>query len=125
VLLAERAGAERAQLEESLRSAGMHVELVDNGRDAHTRAMSATLSATPFDVVLLAADMSEMSGYEAAGALRADGYDGPIVALTPEESDREACFSAGCDDFATKPIERGPLLALVARFLEKPYRPKL
>ena len=71
-----------------LRSAGLHVELVDNGRDAHARAMSATLSGTPFDVVVLAADLTEMSGYAAASALRADGYDGPIVALTAQESER-------------------------------------
>ncbi|HKC50361.1 MAG TPA: response regulator, partial [Myxococcota bacterium] len=89
-------------------------------------AMSATLSGTPFDVVLLDVEMPEMSGNEAASALRADGYDGPIVALTARgsASDREACLAAGCDDFASKPIDRTALLALVTRFLEKVYPPK-
>jgi len=106
-----------------LRRAGLTVEIADNGREAHAKAMSATLSGTPFDVVLLDVEMPEMSGNEAASALRADGYDGPIVALTAHgrASDREACLAAGCDDFATKPIDRSALLALLARFLEKPY----
>ena len=123
VLLAEDGADNRALIERVLRRAGLTVEIADNGREAHAKAMSATLSGTPFDVVLLDVEMPEMSGNEAASALRADGYDGPIVALTAHgrASDREACLAAGCDDFATKPIDRSALLALLARFLEKPY----
>jgi signal transduction histidine kinase/ActR/RegA family two-component response regulator len=126
VLLAEDGADSRALIERVLRRAGLHVELAENGREAHAKAMSATLSGTPFDVVLLDIEMPEMSGHEAASALRADGYDGPIVALTAHgrESDREASLAAGCDDFATKPIDRAALLSLLARFLEKPYAPK-
>ncbi|MFI5315487.1 MAG: ATP-binding protein [Myxococcota bacterium] len=123
VLLAEDGADNRALIERVLQRAGLTVELAEDGREAHAKAMSATLSGTPFDVVLLDVEMPEMSGNEAASALRADGYDGPIVALTAHgrASDREACLSAGCDDFATKPIDRSALLALMARFLEKPY----
>jgi signal transduction histidine kinase/ActR/RegA family two-component response regulator len=123
VLLAEDGVDNRALIERVLRRAGLTVELAENGHEAHAKAMSATLSGTPFDVVLLDVEMPEMSGNEAASALRADGYDGPIVALTAHgrASDREACLSAGCDDFASKPIDRSALLALIARFLEKPY----
>jgi signal transduction histidine kinase/CheY-like chemotaxis protein len=122
VLLAEDGVDNRALLERILRRAGLTVEVAENGREAHAKAMSATLSGTPFDVVLLDVEMPEMSGNEAASALRADGYDGPIVALTAHAraSDREACLAAGCDDFATKPIDRAALLLLLARFLEKP-----
>ncbi len=126
VLLAEDGADSRALIERVLRRAGLDVELAENGREAHAKAMSATLSGTPFDVVLLDVEMPEMSGNEAASALRADGYDGPIVALTAHgsASDREACLAAGCDDFASKPIDRTALLALVTRFLEKVYPPK-
>jgi signal transduction histidine kinase/ActR/RegA family two-component response regulator len=126
VLLAEDGPDNRALIERVLRRAGLHVELAENGQEAHAKAMSATLSGHPFDVVLLDVEMPVMSGNEAASALRADGYDGPIVALTAQAraSDREACLSAGCDDFATKPIDRTALLTLLARFLEKPYVPK-
>jgi signal transduction histidine kinase/ActR/RegA family two-component response regulator len=122
VLLAEDGVDNRALLERVLRRAGLEVELAENGREAHAKAMSATLSGTPFDVVLVDVEMPEMSGNEAASALRADGYDGAIVALTAHgrAEDREACLSAGCDEFATKPIDRTALLATLARFLEKP-----
>jgi DNA-binding response OmpR family regulator len=30
--------------------------------------------------------------------------------------DRERCLDCGCDDFATKPIERATLLATIARY---------
>jgi CheY-like chemotaxis protein len=65
--------------------------------------------------------MPEMTGDDAARALRADGYDAPIVALTAQAlgGDRSSCLAAGCDDYATKPIDRETLLGLVARFLEK------
>ena len=122
VLLAEDGADNRALLERVLRRAGLEVELASDGREAHAKAMSATLSGTPFDVVLLDSEMPEMSGNEAASALRADGYDGAIVALTAHgrAEDREACLSAGCDEFATKPIDRTSLLATLARFLDKP-----
>jgi signal transduction histidine kinase/ActR/RegA family two-component response regulator len=126
VLLAEDGADNRALLQRVLARAGLHVETAENGREAHAKAMSAMLSGTPFDVVLLDVEMPEMSGTEAASALRADGYDGPIVALTARSaaSDREACLSAGCDEFAIKPIDRPLFLAMIARFLEKPYHPK-
>jgi len=125
VLLAEDGADNRALIEKVLRRAGLVVEIAANGREAHAKAMSATLSGHGFDVVLLDVEMPEMSGNEAASALRADGYDGPIVALTAHTGakEREAALSAGCDDFATKPIDRAAFLGMIARFLEKPYKP--
>ena len=122
VLLAEDGSDNRALLERVLRRSGLAVELAENGREAHAKAMSATLSGAPFDVVLLDVEMPEMSGTEAASALRADGYDGAIVALTAHgrPEDREACIAAGCDEFVTKPIDRTALLLTLARLLERP-----
>ncbi|HTO53008.1 MAG TPA: ATP-binding protein [Myxococcota bacterium] len=126
VLLAEDARDSRALIERILSRAGLTVELAENGREAHAKAMSAMLSGAPFDVLLLDVEMPEMSGNEAASALRADGYDQPIVALTAHdgESARDASLAAGCDAFAKKPIDRVALLSMLAGLLEKPYRPK-
>jgi signal transduction histidine kinase/CheY-like chemotaxis protein len=124
VLLAEDGPDNQALLLRILVRAGLEVKVAGNGVEAHALAMRALLAGTPFDVVLMDMQMPEMTGDEAARALRADGYEGPIIALTAQAlaGDREACLAAGCDDYATKPIDRVALLDLLARFLEKPAR---
>ncbi len=96
-----------------LRRAGADVELVANGREAVRRALeSLNERRGPFDLILMDMQMPELDGYQATAALRARGWNRPIVALTahaaPDERDR--CIAAGCDDFAAKPIGRDSLL---------------
>lgn len=54
------------------------------------------------------------------GHLRAAGYSGPIVALTVHAmaEDRQKCLAAGCNGYATKPIDRKKLLATIAQWVE-------
>ena len=63
-----------------------------------------------------------LDGYTATRILRSRGYTGTIVALTAHalHSERGRCLSAGCDAFATKPVERESFFSLLSRYL----RPK-
>jgi CheY-like chemotaxis protein len=65
--------------------------------------------------------MPEMDGYDATGALRKAGYDRPILALTAHAlmGEREKCIQAGCDDFLTKPINKGVMMETIARHFDR------
>ena len=105
-----------------LRKAGARVTLAENGQLACQEALGARAGGKPFDVILMDMQMPVMDGYEATRSLRAKGYTGPIIALTAHAmaDDREKCLLAGCNDFATKPVDRHALLALVARWSAHP-----
>ncbi len=101
-----------------LRKAGASVRIFDNGRLA-LEAMTADhtidgpLADPPAcDLVLTDMQMPEIDGYSLARMLRDKGWTRPIVALTAHamSGDAERCTQAGCDRYATKPIERDALI---------------
>lgn len=102
-----------------LRKAGAEVEIVENGRLAVDAAFEALRISRPFDVILMDMQMPLLDGYQAATELRERGYRGVIIALTAHAmtGDSEKCRAAGCDDYATKPIELSRLLAQIAKHL--------
>ncbi len=99
-----------------LRKAGAQVSVVENGELAVNAALAAREAGEPFDVILMDIQMPVMDGYEATRQLRKRGYAGPIIALTANAmvEDGQKCLDAGCDDYATKPIERQKFLTTVA-----------
>jgi len=58
-----------------------------------------------------------MDGYTATSKLRAEGYQGVIIALTAHamREDRERCLRVGCDEYAAKPVDMPALIALMER----------
>jgi signal transduction histidine kinase/ActR/RegA family two-component response regulator len=97
--------------------AGAEVETATNGEDALARVAEAERAERRFDVVLMDMQMPGMDGYAATRELRRRGFTRPILALTANAvpGTRETCLAAGCDDFATKPVDREELIERIRR----------
>jgi PAS domain S-box-containing protein len=115
ILLAEDGPDNQRLIAHILGKWGAAVTVVENGKLAVDAALAARDEGAPFDMILMDMQMPEMDGYEATRLLRHKGYTRPIVALTAHvmEGDQEKCARAGCDGFASKPIDRPKLLAAI------------
>ena len=74
------------------------------------QAMEIALRERP-DAVLTDMEMPRMNGAELAQALRAAGYDRPVVLLTahPEGAETERALRMGCTTYLAKPVDRNAL----------------
>ena len=112
ILIAEDHPDNREMLTRRLERRGYEVHAAENGQEAVERA----LALAP-DLVLMDISMPVMSGLEATRALRQtpSAKHIKIIALTAHAMDsaRQECAEAGCDAFATKPVDFAALLALI------------
>ncbi len=120
VLLAEDAVDSQVLITQFLKIAGAKVDVVRDGAEAVSRAMS-----DGYDVVLMDVQMPILDGYSATGILRKRGYVGPIIALTAHAmlGEKEKSLQAGCDYHLVKPIDRFNLINTVAMFSGRKARP--
>lgn len=115
ILIAEDHQDNREMLTRRLERKGFEVHVAENGAEAVEKAAEVAP-----DLILMDISMPVMSGIEATRALRtrSDTSEIKIVALTAHAMDsaRQECLDAGCDDFATKPVDFAGLLALIERY---------
>jgi len=96
---------------------GCQVDCVVNGALA-----VAAVEAEAYDLILMDMQMPVMDGLEATRRIRqieGPASRTPIIAMTANamQSDQEACFAAGMDDFVSKPIQPSAFLKTIARNL--------
>ena len=94
----------------NLRLEGFDVVVADNGQDA----LDTALDARPA-LILLDTMMPRMDGYEVCSRFRDQLPDTPVIMLTANslEADRAMAFTAGADDWVTKPFDPADLVSKV------------
>jgi signal transduction histidine kinase/CheY-like chemotaxis protein len=117
VLLVEDNPVNRTVVEAMLRSLGFTVSVVTDGAQAVRSAESLI-----FEAILMDCRLPVIDGYEATRQIRQlpGCADVPIIALTANalQGDREACLSAGMNDYLAKPFKRTDLQQILQRWVQ-------
>jgi CheY-like chemotaxis protein len=117
ILLVEDNELNRDMLSRRLQRRGFDVLIAEDG----ARGIEVARASHP-ELILMDMDLPVVDGWEATRRLKADpaSRNIPIIALTAHalQTDCDRAFEAGCDDFATKPIEFAALLDKITKALE-------
>ena len=104
ILLVEDQEMNRDMLSRRLKKRGYEVSIAVDGAEGVDKARSENP-----DLILMDMSLPEIDGWEATRRLKSDDRTRavPVIALTAHamSGDRERAFEAGCDDYATKPID--------------------
>ncbi|MCD9186688.1 MAG: ATP-binding protein [Pyrinomonadaceae bacterium] len=116
ILIVEDNEINREVASAMLKNLGIEIESAENG----AKAVEFCLKQD-FDLVLMDCQMPEMDGFAAAAAIRQSKKSGKqpkIIALTASASfeERQKCFTAGMDDFLTKPLEKNKLIKTLNKY---------
>jgi CheY-like chemotaxis protein len=116
LLLVEDNELNRDMLSRRLGRAGFATTIAEDGEQALRK-----LAEERPELVLLDMNLPVIDGWTVCQRVRADAElaGTPIIALTAHAmaEDRNRALSAGCDDYATKPIDFPALLEKIRRLL--------
>ena len=103
----------------ALRYEGFEVEEARTGRAGLAAAQTGNPLLIVLDVML-----PDLDGFEIARRLRADGLPVPILFLTAKDAldDKVQGFSAGADDYVTKPFSLAEIVLRVKAILQRSLR---
>ncbi|GAB2801005.1 response regulator transcription factor [Halomonas shantousis] len=107
ILLVEDDPALTDVLSDALRDTGLLLETSSNGTEA-----DFLIRTERYDAVILDLGLPDGDGTRWLAQWREDEIDLPVLILTARErwSDKAAGFSAGADDYVTKPFETAEIL---------------
>ena len=118
ILLVEDNENNRDMLSRRLRRRGYEVLLAADGPEGLAQARAGAP-----DLILMDLGLPLLDGGEAVGRLKADPATRgiPVIALTAcaMDGDRQRALQAGCDDYATKPVDLPGLLARIESLLAR------
>ncbi len=114
VLVAEDTATNQVLIKSLLKRFGLEVTIAEDGREA----VDAVLEKS-YDLVFMDMQMPNMNGYEATKAIRRNGREIPIIALTAYalKGDDTKCIEAGCNDYVSKPIDRKELTRVLNTYM--------
>ncbi len=97
-----------------LEEAGLSVDEAENGQVGVKKAL-----AGGYDVILMDVQMPVMDGFTAAGILRKQGLQIPVIALTANamKGFEAQCIEAGYSGYLSKPINIDQFMELMAQLL--------
>ncbi|AQT68190.1 Autoinducer 2 sensor kinase/phosphatase LuxQ [Anaerohalosphaera lusitana] len=116
VLVAEDVKTNQLLIKQMLSKLGVSVTIVGDGK----KAVDQT-EKDRYDLIFLDIQMPHMNGYEAAKLIKKRKISVPIVALTANamSGDKEKCLANGFDDYLSKPIQRGELIRILDKHIER------
>jgi CheY-like chemotaxis protein len=118
ILLVEDNEMNRDMLSRRLQRKGYDVIMAVDGAEGVAKAESELP-----DLILMDMSLPILDGWEATRRLKANERTKhiPIIAQTAHamSGDREKCLEAGCNDYATKPVELRILLEKIEALLQK------
>ena len=118
ILLVEDNEMIRDMLSERLGRKGHQIQLATDG----AQGVALARAETP-ELILMDMSLPIIDGWQAARELKnaAETRAIPIIALTAHAiaGDREKTLAAGCDDYATKPVDFPQLLSKIQTLLKR------